>query len=76
MKLAFIKGVNDLLIGILVVFALLTVAYYGVLISMHKPEFWDEEPDYEPEDEKTSEGCKERNYTGRRLWRRRFRRFF
>lgn len=58
MKLAFIKGVNDLLIGILVVFALLTVAYYGVLISMHKPEFWDEEPDYEPEDEKPQKDAK------------------
>ena len=39
LKLGFINGLSGILLGVLVVFLLLTAIYYGILISMHTPDF-------------------------------------
>ena len=56
LKLGFINGLTSILLGVLVVFILITVAYFGILISMHTPDFMkggSEEPEYEEQREYT-----------------------
>ena len=58
LKLGFINGLTSILLGVLVVFILLTVVYFGILISMHTPDFMSKKEEEEPQYEE------ERTYTG------------
>lgn len=48
-KLAFIKELNQILIGIIIAFAILTILYYAVLLSVRTPQMFEEKE--EPFDE-------------------------
>ncbi len=50
-KLAFIKELNQILIGVIIAFAILTLLYYAVLLSMRTPQMFEEkeEPAFEEE---------------------------
>ena len=59
LKLGFINGLSGILLGVLVVFLLLTAIYYGILISMHTPDFMkggNKEPEQEYQEEQTYSG--------------------
>lgn len=51
-KLAFIQQLNQILIGVIIAFAVLTIIYYVILLSVHTPTMFDEkeEPVYRDED--------------------------
>lgn len=50
-KLAFIKELNQILIGVIIAFAILTLLYYAVLLSVRTPQMFEEkeEPAFEEE---------------------------
>ena len=41
-KLAFIKELNQILIGVIIAFAILTLLYYAVLLSVRTPQMFEE----------------------------------
>ncbi|MCI9598427.1 MAG: UPF0182 family protein [Firmicutes bacterium] len=53
-KLAFIKEINQILIGVIIAFAILTLLYYVVLLSMHTPQMFEEKQ--EPFEEERFDG--------------------
>ena len=50
-KLGFIESANELILFLLIAFAILTVLYYSVLLSMRTPQIFTEEEQEEPEHE-------------------------
>lgn len=53
-KLAFIKEINQILIGVIIAFAILTLLYYTVLLSMRTPQMFEERE--EPFEEERFDG--------------------
>ena len=58
-KLDFLKQLNELVIGVILIVILMTVLYYVVLITMHTPDTFEETPD-----DFTDEEEDEERYTG------------
>ena len=50
-KLAFIKELNQILIGVIIAFAILTLLYYAVLLSMRTPQIFEEKEEPFAEDD-------------------------
>ncbi len=48
-KLAFVQQLNEMILGIVIVYAAVTVVYYMMLLSMRKPQMFEEVPPAEPE---------------------------
>lgn len=49
-KLEFISQINQILIGVIIAFAILTILYYFILISMRSPKIFDQDPGPQNED--------------------------
>lgn len=54
-KLGFIESANELIIFLLIAFAVLTLLYYSVLLSMRTPQIFEEQEAEEPEQEPDEE---------------------
>lgn len=61
-KLDFLTQLNELLIGVIIGFIALTVIYYIVLMTMHTPDLFEEQP--EPEQTAYQENTEEARYSG------------
>lgn len=57
-KLDFLKQVNEMLIGVILLFVIITIVYYLILLTMHTPDILEEEP-------AAGNGSDEERYTGR-----------
>lgn len=56
-KLAFVQQLNQMIIGIVIVYAAVTVIYYLILLSMRKPQMFEEvEPEQDEADEERYDG--------------------
>lgn len=62
-KLDFISGVNGILLGVLIVFIILTAIYYGVLVTMRTPDFWDTDEEPLESDENEQQGFRGKSGT-------------
>ena len=53
LRLDFLQTLNEMLLGVVMLFILLTLAYYAILMKMRSPDMF--EPDYTKNDERTQE---------------------
>ncbi|MBQ0079358.1 MAG: UPF0182 family protein [Eubacterium sp.] len=54
-KLGFVEEVNQIILALLIAFLAITVIYYGILITMRTPSFFETEEDEEEEEEEEEE---------------------
>lgn len=53
-KLDFLKQVNEMLIGVILLFVIITVVYYLILLTMHTPDVLEEDAEYVDNEERYS----------------------